>query len=551
MPKKKVLFVTEASFHPTGYSVYTNEVLSRLHKNSELEVAELACFTDKNATEIQNIPWKFYANIPDLSNEQALNVYNSSMSNKFGEFMFNHALLDFQPDFVMDIRDWWMLEFEERSPFRNFFNWAIMPTVDAEPQNHQWVNTYSTADAVFAYSEFGRDTMLNQSNKIKFVDIASPCASDKFYPIEDKENLRKEFGIDPNAVIFGTVMRNQRRKLYPDLFKAFRMFLDSNPTMTNVYLYCHTGYPDVGWEIPDLIKENGLGNKVIFTYKCKKCNEIKAMFFNDAVSLCEKCQAFSSTLVGVGNKMEDTDLNKVYNLFDVYIQWANSEGWGMPQLEAAYAGLPVISVNYSAMESLIANIEGIGIDPIGFYKELETGCKRAIPDNNELSEAIEKLSIDKNCRLELGKICYDNAKRIYNWDYTAEKWAKYFLETPVPDHSMTWKSPSKIFTPESSVPEQVKHLSITDQTTWLIMNVMGRPDLINKSIHKRLIKDLTYRASMSMNVPGYYYNDFSHPDVEKKYEDFDIDKAFKICFDMRNTFNEWESLRIDRMGKQI
>ena len=31
------------------------------------------------------------------------------------------AVLDFEPDFVMDIRDWWMLEFEERSPFRNFF----------------------------------------------------------------------------------------------------------------------------------------------------------------------------------------------------------------------------------------------------------------------------------------------------------------------------------------------------------------------------------------------------------------------------------------------
>jgi hypothetical protein len=40
--------------------------------------------------------------------------------NKFGEFSFNNVLLDFMPDFVMDIRDWWMLEFEERSPFREF-----------------------------------------------------------------------------------------------------------------------------------------------------------------------------------------------------------------------------------------------------------------------------------------------------------------------------------------------------------------------------------------------------------------------------------------------
>jgi hypothetical protein len=153
--KKKVLFVTEASFHPTGYSVYTKEVLSRLYKNPEIEVAELACFTGPEPEELKNIPWKVYPNIPDATNQEAMNNYNSSMSNKFGDFAFNSVLLDFEPDFVMDIRDWWMLEFEERSPFREFFNWAIMPTVDAEPQNSQWIDTYSSADGVFAYSDSG------------------------------------------------------------------------------------------------------------------------------------------------------------------------------------------------------------------------------------------------------------------------------------------------------------------------------------------------------------------------------------------------------------
>lgn len=548
MRKRKVLFVTEASFHPTGYSVYTKEVLNRLHNHPELEVAEVACFTDSNASEIKDIPWKFYANVPDLSNENGLAVYNSSMSNKFGEYIFNHALLDFKPDFVMDIRDWWMLEFEERSPFRDFFNWAIMPTVDAKPQNYQWINTYANADGVFSYSEFGRDVLLEQSKKIKFVDIASPCASDKFFPIENKTALRQSFGIDPSAIIFGTVMRNQRRKLYPDLFKAFRLFLDNNPTMTNVFLYCHTGYPDVGWELPDLIKDNGLSNKVLFTYKCKKCGEIRTLFFNDAVAFCDKCQAFSSTLVGVGNKMEDTDLNKVYNLFDVYVQWANSEGWGMPQLEAAYAGLPVISVNYSAMQSLIANIQGIPIDPIGYYKELETGCLRAVPNNQELAVTIEELAKDKDLRKSISDKCYTNAKAIYNWDYTAKKWADYFLSVPIKDESTTWNSPSRIFHPNTQVPEQILKLSIPDQVNWLIVNVLGKPELINKSIHKRLIKDLMYQASMSATVAGYYYNDFSHPDIEKKYDSFDFEKAYKVCFEIRETLNQWEMARLERMN---
>jgi glycosyltransferase involved in cell wall biosynthesis len=550
MKKKKVLFVTEASFHPTGYSVYTKEVLSRLHKNPELEVAELACYATSKDFDEKNIPWKVYPNIPDTTDQNAMNIYNSSMSNKFGDFIFNQALLDFNPDFVMDIRDWWMLEFEERSPFRDFYNWAIMPTVDAEPQNSQWIDTYSSADGVFAYSEFGRDTMIQQSKNIKFVDIASPCASEKFFPIPDKKALREEMGVEENAIIFGTVMRNQRRKLYDDLLKSFRIFLDQNPHLTNCYLYCHTAYPDVGWDIPDLIKSYNLGNRVLMTYKCRQCNKIKPMFFNDAVVFCNNCQSFNSTLVSISNKMEDVDLNKIYNLFNVYIQWANSEGWGMPQLEAAYAGLPIVSVYYSAMQSLIDNINGIGIHPLSFYKELETGCKRAVPDNIKLAEVIGELANNSEYRNKKANECYENSKRIYNWDYTADKWLKYFLNTPVKDHSQTWNSPSRQFNPARQIPAEVKNLPVSDQVNWLFLNVLGKPELINTSAWKKMVKDLTYRSYISGSIPGYYFNDSSHPDYEKRFDEFNLDKALGVCLQMRDLYNQWEDLRIKRMNHQ-
>ena len=61
--------------------------------------------------------------------------------------------LDFLPDFVCDIRDFWMLDFAERSPFRPYFKWVVMPTVDARPQARQWVATYAGADACLTYSD--------------------------------------------------------------------------------------------------------------------------------------------------------------------------------------------------------------------------------------------------------------------------------------------------------------------------------------------------------------------------------------------------------------
>ena len=218
MNNKKVLFCSEASWLSTGYSVYTKEVLSRLLQVDGIEVAELACYVDSNDGNINTTPWNVYPNKPrptDPNHE----AYRGNVTSQFGDQTFNQVLLDFQPDVVMDIRDWCMIEFDQRSPLRDFFHWAIMPTVDAFPQANQWINTYATADSVMAYSEFGRDTLLQQCDSIKFVDIASPSASQHFQPIENKQQHKVNMGIAPESLIIGTVMRNQKRKLYPDLFK--------------------------------------------------------------------------------------------------------------------------------------------------------------------------------------------------------------------------------------------------------------------------------------------------------------------------------------------
>ena len=253
MRAKKILFCTEASHLPTGYSVYTKEVLSRLCQDPAFEVAELACYCDASDPYLKECEWTIFPNRPMKDNPD-WDTYQQFPTYQFGEYSFNTVALKFRPDFVMDIRDWWMLEFQQRSPFRDFFNWAIMPTVDAEPQNPQWVDTYSSANAVFTYSEFGRDTLVNQSDFINFRGIAPPCASNSFSPVPDKGAHKDALGIASDAFIIGTVMRNQRRKLYPDLFSVFRDFLNHTKS-DNAFLYCHTYFPDVGWDIPELLQE--------------------------------------------------------------------------------------------------------------------------------------------------------------------------------------------------------------------------------------------------------------------------------------------------------
>ena len=135
MRKKKILFSSEATYLNTGYATYAREVMGRLYQMGKYDLAEFASYGDNNDPKSSQIPWKFYGNMPDTSNKEDVDEYNRIPNHQFGAWRFESVLLDFQPDIVCDIRDFWMFDYQEQSPFRSLFHWVIMPTVDAAPQN--------------------------------------------------------------------------------------------------------------------------------------------------------------------------------------------------------------------------------------------------------------------------------------------------------------------------------------------------------------------------------------------------------------------------------
>jgi len=542
MRKKRILWVNDASWKGTGYAVYGNEVLSRLHKVPEFEVAEIACYADEEDLAKNPRPGKVYENRPLPS---VFEQYVKNPSLVFGQNVFDSVLLHFKPDIVMDIRDWWMFEYQERSPFRDFFHWAIMPTVDATPQNPQWLGTFANADSVFAYSEFGRDIMLEQSDKINFIDVASPAASEKFSPVADKRAHKDSMGLDADSIIVGTVMRNQRRKLYPDLFDAFRQFLDFSKR-SDVFLYCHKYYPDIGWETPALLDHYGLNNRVLFSYRCEGCGDLSVDFFKDCVSYCSKCGKFSKRLVGVENSISTEEMSKIYNVFDLYIQYANSEGFGMPQLEAACCGVPVMSMNYSAMESVIKNIGAIPLNPLHLSMECETGCYRAIPDNEEL---VDRLMTYTNSlkytgvRLEkLGLETASKARQHYYWDKTAQVWIDHLKTVPIRDHAETWDSPINIKEPNTNIPNSF--VDPKDVINYIFTNVLHKPEWIGGYFWSKVLKDVTFGYRVHNSEDDYYFHESHVPQVDK-YQTFNINMAITELANMRHQWNNWERKRQD------
>lgn len=497
--------VSEASFLSSGFGTYAKEILSRLHATKKYEIAEFACYGKVNDPKDSEIHWKYYANAVE-GNDPRSQEYNSSMENQFGRWRFERVLLDFKPDVVIDVRDYWMNSYQQFSPYRPYFHWTLMPTVDSAPQQEDWIDTFLHADAVFTYSDFGRDTLLSQSNNhIKYISTTSPGVNlntFQYFNQNQRDQLRDAFGIDKEAFVIGSVMRNQKRKLIPELMISVKEFIsklqkENHPQADKVFLYLHTSYPDAGWDIPHLLKEYEIGNRVLLTYSCKNCKLYRPSLYQHPLAYCPRCGQKSLATPNVSNGITQAELNNIYNLFDIYVQYAICEGFGMPQVEAGASGVPIASVDYSAMNDIIVKLKAYPIQISQYFKELETKATRVYPDNNALIKILmEYINMPKilqeQKRFETRKLTEKN----YNWDDISHKWEAYLDNIKLTGLQGKWDT-----TLPPIQPIEKTELSDKDTAYQNIMRVvaqrMGGHQLASSVVLLNIIRDLNYGFTSS------------------------------------------------------
>ena len=558
--KLRILWCGEAAYLNTGYGVYDREVLSRLHETGKYEIAELASYGHWNDKRRLSIPWTFYGNLPDTPDDE--DTYLASNLNQFGCWKFEETCLDFRPDVVWDIRDWWMMEFAEHSPFRDFYKWVIMPTVDSAPLPDRWVYSYRNADALCAYSEFGRDvlegkeivvpgtawnTEIQNARIGKVFALAPPAADfDVLKPVRNKAQHKSMMAFKDKVLIVGTVMRNQKRKMYAELLRSFRIMLEENPALADrTFLYIHTSYPDIGWDMPRLLREEHLGHKVLFTYVCSHCGNVQPLFFQDARTTCLNCGRPKAELPSTQAGVSKEQLSDILNVMDVYVQYSICEGFGMPQLEAAACGVPIMAVDYSAMSSVLRNVKGIPIKPLCVTRESETHAYRAVPDNRDLITQLSKfLRQPEAMRLKRGRETYKAARKHYSWDKTAKVWEKYFDSLEVPDQAKTWDSPARIHQPDLKIPQG---LSYEQLVTWGFANIWGRPDMVTSYAALKMMRDLNYGFAIT-DTGDTKFNEGSLLANKNHYLPFTAEDAVHKMIHYNQLDTKWEERRTARLA---
>lgn len=531
MRKKRVLFLSEASYLSTGYATYSREILSRLQKSGNYEVAELSIYGGIDDPRRNSIPWKNYPNLPFTEEEKKF--YHSSTINQFGSWRFERACLDFRPDVILDVRDHWMSSYVKNSVYRRIYKWIWMPTIDARPQNPEWISTFADSDYILTYSNWAKD-WLEKNTSIKVAGVASPAASKEFIPSWDKASCKSQLGINPEHKIAGTVMRNQRRKLFPALFEAFGKFIKEKNNQ-DVYLYCHTSYPDHGWDLPAYLLSNDISSRVYFTYMCK-CGHFEARKFNDVVQQCPKCRQFTLSMSHVNSGLELENLAKVYQSFDLYVQAANSEGFGIPVVEAGACGIPICATNYSAMEDFPKTLNAYPIKVKEFYNELETGCDRAIIDTDHLASIFQDFfSLPYELRCIKGKETRSLFEENYDWDSCAKLWASLIDKCEYAD----WSVPPMLLNQVDALP---KVKSNKDLIAWTFGVSSINDNQIYSHDYLGLLRDISYGA-LKRGTCGYFFPESSIFDSES-YHPISQQTLLDAAKSRIDTNNFWEKARV-------
>lgn len=463
--KRKVLINTEASWASTGYGVIGKNLIRRLYDSGKYHIAEFASFCSVGDSRDEMIKWRLYCNEPSPQDQVAQQNYASNEGNKTGAWKFDKVLLDFQPDIVISFRDTTMEEYMSLSPLRKFFYQIISPSIDSSPQVDSWTGYHMQADCAIGYTQYALDVMDEMSGgKTKIFKPAYIGVDQKlFKPLKDKNKLREFFWISPEANIVGMNGRNQIRKLFPELIKGFALYLDKMNKVDkniadNTLLYLHTTLPDLRtWNINKLLVEYGLETKVLFTYNCTnpKCQRYFPNRFQDVITTCKFCGS-EAILPRVNYNISSENLNEIYNLMDVYIQYANAGAIEMPLLEAASAGCNVMATDYAGQGDAVRRLGGIPLKIHRTMRCINVDADRAIPDDEHLADELVKMfRRPRQMNLRNGYKISETVKKKFNWDKNADIWMQAIDNAILTGHQGRWADKIAFKEPNVNLPTNI------------------------------------------------------------------------------------------------
>jgi glycosyltransferase involved in cell wall biosynthesis len=168
-------------------------------------------------------------------------------------------------------------------------------------------------------SQWGKEVLINNGIDEAMIDVVPEGVdANQYHPY-----LRGSIDKTGEPFRFLSIGKFEERKGYRELLEAFKLAFDNSPEVELV---------------------------------------IKADYFLDPENKKQQCMNLINE-VGLTNvkliwgELTTVQLFELYNFADVYVTATRAEGWGLPIIEAAATGLPIIAPFYSGHTEFLKHIE--------------------------------------------------------------------------------------------------------------------------------------------------------------------------------------------------
>ena len=204
--------------------------------------------------------------------------------------------------------------------------------------NHLFNFTNSVSDKYIAISNAVEAYLKSLKVKEKKIKTIYYGIDTSRFTIERNDNLRADWGISKETLLFGTVCRLMPQKAVDQLLKGYAAFRDENKVDTKL---CIVGSGAIEGELKKL-----------------------------AVEL-----KISPYIVWAGQR---ADIPEIMQSFDLFLLSSIYEGFGLVLIEAMASSLPVIATNVCSIPEIVSNDKtGILVEPNN-PAEIATAMKRLL-----------------------------------------------------------------------------------------------------------------------------------------------------------------------------
>ena len=381
--------------------------------------------------EVQVMGWDY--NGENIRHEEGWTMIHTGLG-KFGADKMSEgdpnspSVLDvhldsFQPDVFISLIDAWFTGHMVLSANNRGIPHIAYTPIDGVPISHQWSRILGHTHTNLWMSHFGKQTWLDFVDEFKSdgsghpemkfpdldryglnPDLENPVIwhgvdTNVFKPmsLSDKEILRNKLGLKFKTM-FSSVGRNTNRKQIPRLLEALKLALDKCGDPDALGLVLHCGDPtDManmgGWKLPDLIKQMGLHNNVVFS------------------------DMASNPLHGVSRE----DMANIFGCTDAHVLATGGEGFGIPSAEAMSCGIPIILPDNSTGAELVGDDRGWLVPCSDSIIGPRWGVRMGLVDIEELSEALLQVHNNPKEAKKRGKAARQFALDHLDWDNIAKQ----------------------------------------------------------------------------------------------------------------------------------